>query len=169
MKILSLILLLMVSTSCFSWTVFGPKNYDECILENMKGVDTDVGARLVNNSCREKFKEKEVDNSQKWILYNTNNGEWDSYEDKSTISRHGKIVTFDVVNDYNKLQTYNKEQFYSTFMTVEIDCGNLTYRELNIELKSGHMGEGVTVLKWGLMNETKFTKESGTYKRHCSK
>ena len=167
-KLLGILLLLMVSTSCFSWTVFGPKNYDECILENMKGVDTDVGARLVNNSCREKFKGKEVDNSQKheWILYSSED-EFDSYEDKSTISRHGKIVTFDVVNDFNKLQTYNKEQFYSVFINAEIDCGNMTKRELKIELKSGHMGEGVTVYKFGLMKESELTKES--YKRDCSK
>lgn len=34
---------------------FGPKNYDECILESMKGVTSDVAARAIMRSCREKF------------------------------------------------------------------------------------------------------------------
>ena len=64
MKILSLMLLLLVSTNVFAFSLFGPKNYDECVLENMKGVSSDTAARLVANSCREKFKEKVVDNSK---------------------------------------------------------------------------------------------------------
>ena len=54
-KLTGLILFLM-STNIYAWNVFGPKDYDECILENMKGVNSDFGARLVNKSCREKFK-----------------------------------------------------------------------------------------------------------------
>ena len=36
----------------------GQSNYDECILESMKGVTSDVAARLIARSCREKFPEK---------------------------------------------------------------------------------------------------------------
>ena len=64
-KLLGVLLLMIVSTSCFSWTVFGPKNYDECILENMKGVSSDSATMLIENSCREKFTEKEVVSSPK--------------------------------------------------------------------------------------------------------
>ena len=35
--------------------LFGPDNYDECILESMKGVTSDVAARLIHRSCRNKF------------------------------------------------------------------------------------------------------------------
>ena len=37
---------------------FGQSNYDECIIESIKGVTSDVAARLVALSCREKFPEK---------------------------------------------------------------------------------------------------------------
>lgn len=33
----------------------GPNDYDECILESMKGVTSDVAAKLIRRSCREKF------------------------------------------------------------------------------------------------------------------
>jgi len=33
----------------------GPSDYDECILENMKGVASDLGARLIQQSCQKKF------------------------------------------------------------------------------------------------------------------
>lgn len=39
--------------------LFGPSNYDECVLENMKGVSSDTAAKLVANSCRAKFEKKE--------------------------------------------------------------------------------------------------------------
>ena len=38
--------------------IFGPSNYDECIMENMKGVSSDVAARQVTMACRRKFPEK---------------------------------------------------------------------------------------------------------------
>jgi hypothetical protein len=64
MKKLTVLILYLVSTNVFAWNILGPKNYDECILENMRGVTSDIGARLVEKSCREKFKEKPDDNSQ---------------------------------------------------------------------------------------------------------
>jgi hypothetical protein len=36
---------------------FGPKNYDECILENMKGVTLRQAVWAIQNSCRAKFPE----------------------------------------------------------------------------------------------------------------
>lgn len=35
--------------------LFGPSDYDECILESMKGVKSDLAARAIIRSCREKF------------------------------------------------------------------------------------------------------------------
>ena len=37
---------------------FGPSNYDECILDSMKGVVGDVAARLIRQSCAQKFPAK---------------------------------------------------------------------------------------------------------------
>ncbi len=34
---------------------FGPKDYDECIIEGMNGIQSNVAARLVRQSCLKKF------------------------------------------------------------------------------------------------------------------
>ena len=34
---------------------FGPSNYEECILENMKGINNEVAAFSVRNACEKKF------------------------------------------------------------------------------------------------------------------
>jgi hypothetical protein len=39
----------------YSWSLFGAKNYDECILENMKNVKTDSAANAVAYACASKF------------------------------------------------------------------------------------------------------------------
>jgi hypothetical protein len=38
--------------------IFGPSNYDECVLENMKGVTSDVAAARIDDSCAHKFPRK---------------------------------------------------------------------------------------------------------------
>ncbi len=55
MKKLVFIILLSCSPGFSAAAFFDPKNYDECILENMKGVTSDVAARIVANSCQQKF------------------------------------------------------------------------------------------------------------------
>ncbi|WP_262460781.1 hypothetical protein [Alloalcanivorax balearicus] len=35
--------------------IASPKDYDDCILKNMKGVDSDLGASEIRGSCRKKF------------------------------------------------------------------------------------------------------------------
>ena len=39
---------------------FGPKDFDECIIEGMKGVQSDVAAKLVYQSCLKKFPPKKA-------------------------------------------------------------------------------------------------------------
>ena len=169
MKKLTLLLLLLISSSSHAWSVFGPKDYDECILENMKGVNTDVGARLVSESCSEKFKEKEVDSSQKnkWTPFNSGGDEATAYYNKSTITKHGKVVTVVMMVDYNKIQLSNNEKWYSVIMEYEFDCGNMTYRIFNTEATSGHMGEGITIPDTSSGKELKFSKADKRYKTFC--
>ena len=38
---------------------FGPKDYDDCILQNMRGVTSDTAAGLVHRSCLSKFPKEE--------------------------------------------------------------------------------------------------------------
>ncbi|MDD4154576.1 MAG: hypothetical protein PHT30_04110 [Bacilli bacterium] len=49
---------------------FGPSNYDECILESMKGVTSDKAAILIESICRKKFLEKpEKDHESRDLSY----------------------------------------------------------------------------------------------------
>ncbi len=43
---------------------FGPSTFDECVLENMKGVTSDVAAAAIYNSCRHRFPLKKVPTEQ---------------------------------------------------------------------------------------------------------
>jgi len=59
-----IVLSIFVVVSIFPMTAvsgwFGsPSDYDECILKNMKGVTSDLAAKLVRRSCIEKFPKKE--------------------------------------------------------------------------------------------------------------
>lgn len=169
-KLLGVLLLMIVSTSCFSWTVFGPKNYDECILENMKGVSSDSATMLIENSCREKFTEKEVDNSKKhnWTqISSTTNSSL--YMDKSTKTRHGNIVTSYILDESDKLTvTDNGVQYYSRIVKLEFDCDMSKVRFLKSQFKSGHMGDGDIVETSGVsIDESEVPKNSIWYTSLC--
>lgn len=49
------IALCLFTAPSYAWTLFGPKNYDECILEGMKGVTSDTAAGAVIHACSNKF------------------------------------------------------------------------------------------------------------------
>lgn len=44
-------------TATHAASLFGPSDYDECILENMKGVTSDRAAMLIHRSCARRFPE----------------------------------------------------------------------------------------------------------------
>jgi hypothetical protein len=56
------IVLLAITGSSVTGTAYGgllgPSNYDECITESMKGVTSDLAARAIIGSCRERFPDK---------------------------------------------------------------------------------------------------------------
>ena len=54
----SLLLVGFAETSSAQWRFFGPSDYDECILDGMKGVTSDLAARAIIVSCRGKFPSK---------------------------------------------------------------------------------------------------------------
>lgn len=53
---LFLVLLICPAVSFAGW--FGHSSYDECVLDSMKGVTSDMAARAVVQSCRNKFPKK---------------------------------------------------------------------------------------------------------------
>lgn len=56
------IALLCPAVAIAGW--FGQSNYDECVLESMKGVTSDVAAGAIMRSCRDKFPEKRPSDSE---------------------------------------------------------------------------------------------------------
>jgi hypothetical protein len=71
MKATSLIIIALLSAPIPSNAgFFGPNNYEECVLDNMKGVTSDQAARAIQQACREKFpvqvKEKIVRNKNEF-------------------------------------------------------------------------------------------------------
>lgn len=62
MRILIATASISIAATCSSahagW--WGPSNYDECILESMKGVTSDVAARNIVAACRRKFPEADT-------------------------------------------------------------------------------------------------------------
>lgn len=53
LKTLIVCILLFFSSTSQS-ALFGPSNYNECIIDAMKGVTSDVAARAIKQSCRDK-------------------------------------------------------------------------------------------------------------------
>lgn len=68
---------------------FGPSNYDECILESMKGVTSDKAAILIESICRKKFLEKPEKNHESRYL---------SYEELSNLTGRAE---YDRVNVFS--------------------------------------------------------------------
>lgn len=54
------IIFCFVTVNQVSAGIFGPSNYDECVLNSMKGVTSDMAARLIAKSCREKYPENKI-------------------------------------------------------------------------------------------------------------
>ncbi len=74
MKRTILILLFIFHLSSAAIThagLFGPSNYEECILENMKGVQSDVAAKMIASICRKKFPDEKDTGTSKDKLSKT--------------------------------------------------------------------------------------------------
>lgn len=56
-KFLLLAPLFFLHFSASAWNPFGPKNFDDCIIKNMKGVTSDTAAISIRHACRQKFPE----------------------------------------------------------------------------------------------------------------
>ena len=49
----------MTSTQATAWNPFGPKSFEDCLLNNMKGVTSDQAANAVIAACKIKFPTQE--------------------------------------------------------------------------------------------------------------
>jgi hypothetical protein len=108
-KLISLILLVL--TAC----KYGPQNYDDCILENMKGVTNDTAAELIVDSCVKKFKKNELKKCETEGV-----PPWDIY---GKIQGNGEISN--VGSPYFKSSIYNGLSKSITEINVAISGDNM--------------------------------------------
>ena len=84
------VLLLAAASAANAWGIFGPSNYEECVVEKMKGQDKSMVWR-VEEACEVKFPfEREID------LRNSDNFKW-SWEQRGTGNVAIKIERNDTV------------------------------------------------------------------------
>jgi len=61
MKKVVLGLIIIASHSvAMAWSLFGPKTYEECVLQNMKGTTSDAAAKHIESACNDKYETKPV-------------------------------------------------------------------------------------------------------------
>jgi hypothetical protein len=57
-----LVFAVLISTNdVHAWSLFGPRNYEDCILKEMQGITSDRAASAVMRACREKFSDRTQD------------------------------------------------------------------------------------------------------------
>jgi len=61
-KIFAIVILYGAYSSSYAG-LFGPSNYEECVLENMKGIQSNTAAGAVMQACRKKFPQKVESNN----------------------------------------------------------------------------------------------------------
>ena len=66
--------------------ILGPKNYYECILEKLPGVDMDRAAYQIDHACRDQFPGKEQPKKKKGWLKNTTVADCIEKNTKRTLS-----------------------------------------------------------------------------------
>ena len=68
MRILSIVFFFHFFKNSYAWSLFAPKNFHECILENMKGVTSDDAAGAIMYACRKTFPIEKTDNNFSWSI-----------------------------------------------------------------------------------------------------
>jgi len=106
---------LMGYSAAHAWSLFGPKNFDDCILENMKGVTSDQAASTIYGSCAAKFPTEE----KKCKLRNLTKSE------KSNIRGSAKVT------DIGK--PYFSADFYNGNSEITINAATVTISAPNIK------------------------------------
>ena len=60
----SFLIALTFAAPSFSWTIFGPKNYEQCVRAGLKDVDTNAELRVLTHTCRKEFTKKSKDTGE---------------------------------------------------------------------------------------------------------
>jgi hypothetical protein len=60
-------LLLLVTSNCSAFEIFGPKTFEDCLLQNLKGVNSTEAVNAITAACSIKFNKSASDNSSDGI------------------------------------------------------------------------------------------------------
>jgi hypothetical protein len=60
-KIIVAFFLFVICGNLLAFNIFGPNNFDDCIIQGMKGVSSNAAADAIRNSCAQKFKDQSKD------------------------------------------------------------------------------------------------------------
>ncbi|WP_020409854.1 hypothetical protein [Hahella ganghwensis] len=125
------------------------KNFDECVLEHMKGVVSDVAARSINRACRNQFPDsvpsEEISRIPKLAV------------DK--IAGEGKVGVNGAFS--GELFNGNREWVVHQVIVRLIDKNSATYRDYKADVKDGAKGEGNLYVESGVqpLSKGSFTFE----------
>lgn len=90
--------LLLASQKSFSWSLFGKQTYEECILQNMKGVTNDRVAQQIQFACAEKTKEPSKLKSLKCRMRNLTKEEANQVSATAEYTDYDSAITLTVHN-----------------------------------------------------------------------
>ncbi|MBF0566253.1 MAG: tetratricopeptide repeat protein, partial [Nitrospirae bacterium] len=107
-NVLLLILALIVSRQGEAG-IFGPSTYDECILEKMKGVSSDVAADEVKKACRRRYPGAPSEDTTK---AKAASGSEKAASPKAAVSRQEAAKTPDVKKKSGEIPAGNKWESY---------------------------------------------------------
>lgn len=125
--------------------LFGPSNYDECILDAMKGVTNDKAAISIKQACYNKFPPKKVEVEPNWpdneialISISDLTLSKDKFQPNGTVTLHGNVYNG---NQNNYLQHFTIEVTYENktkrlYIVSEI-VSILTTRPFSVVIGSG--------------------------------
>jgi hypothetical protein len=103
----------------------GPSDYDECILEGMKGVTSDVAAQLIRQSCQKKFPKKTHEDNSVELPSSA----LEKIEGKAGVAGNGY---------YEGIIFNGNREWHITSLTVRLeDSKSKQYRDYEASVKQG--------------------------------
>jgi len=131
---------------------FGPSNYDECILDSMKGVTNNAAAGLIEAACRKKFPatkalsrellpaETAKISGRAGLSYNMNYFSGNLYNGNSSLT-----VTRVTIKLLTSSSGKNVERTYN----VDVNIPPLTTKDFNMDIVVGDDG---TEYQWNIFS-----------------
>lgn len=108
--------------------IFGPKNYEDCIIDNMKGVTSNLAAQQIKQACENKFpKQKQIIDKMcyfYWTGLSFKYGKPDNIDDfiENSIELHGVIVA-KVYTNKNMIESEVSKLQIKMFEYTKNSCG----------------------------------------------